>query len=83
MYAHLCHSEIDPLDDERNGSKRLLSYYPQHHQFHGISSRPSSPVPSKTPFSIATTSLFPTQQNLYSGHHHMSNLHEGDLINLN
>lgn len=70
-FAHLC----DSPDDDRNTSKRLLQYYPQSHQYHAINSRASSPIPSKTPFTL-TSPLFPPQQ-IYSGHH-MTNLHEGN-----
>ena len=71
MYAHLCHSEGESPDDERSGNKRLLQYYAQPHQFHAINHRASSPIPSKTPFTL-TTPLFPPQQ-IYNGHH----IHEG------
>ena len=74
-FAHLCHSEGDSPDDDRSSSKRILQYYPQSHQYHAINSRASSPIPSKTPFTLASP-LFPTQQ-IYNGHH-MSNLHEGN-----
>lgn len=75
MYAHLCHPEVDSApDDEKD---KLLQYYPQsHHTFH---TRPSSPIPQKTTFTL-TSPLFPAQ-NIYNSHHHMSNLHEGNLIN--
>lgn len=72
MYAHLCHPEIESLED---GSKRILQYYPQAHQFHAGSSRLSPPtVASKTPFTMATP-IFSTPQ-FYNGHP-MGNLHEG------
>lgn len=74
MYAHLCHSEVDSPDDDRSSSKRILHYYPQPHQFQAVNTRASPP---KTPFSLTAT-LFPSTQQIYNGHHHMSNLHEGN-----
>jgi hypothetical protein len=44
MYAHLCHSETEVIDDDRN-SKRFLQYYPQHQfHLHSVNSRSISPI---------------------------------------
>lgn len=72
MYAHLCHSDVEPQDGDRNSSKRILQYFPQPHQFHTIDSRAPSPSPL-----IGPATIFPHQQ-LYNGHQ-MGNLHEGML----
>lgn len=77
MYAHLCQTDCDNLDDDRNNSKRILQYYPQPQHIHQLH-RASSPISPKSSFSLSTTALFPSQQNLYNNHQ----LHEGDL-NLN
>lgn len=78
MYAHLCHSELETIDEDRNSTKLdgkfILQYYPQSHQFQTINSRTSPPIPTKTPFTL-TSQLFPSQH--YTGHH-LSNLHEGN-----
>ena len=74
MYAHLCQTDCDNPDDERNNSKRILQYYPQPQHIHQLH-RASSPISPKSSFSLSTTALFPSQQNLYNNHQ----LHEGDL----
>lgn len=70
MYAHLCQTESETVEDERsNQTKKILQYYPQN-QFHSsINSRASSP--SRTHYAPLH---FPTQQ-IYNGH--VSNLNDG------
>jgi hypothetical protein len=75
VYAHLGHTDLDAYELERNSSKKFLQYYPQTHQFTALNARSSPPIPTKPPFSLAS-SLFPSQQ-IYNGPH-ISNLHEGN-----
>ncbi|CRL07406.1 CLUMA_CG020379, isoform A [Clunio marinus] len=72
MYAHFCHSEIEFTDEDKQ-SKRLTQYYPQTHQFNVMNVARITP-PSKTPFTLNSPLVFPSQQ-IYSGQH-FSNLHE-------
>ncbi|CAO1431267.1 unnamed protein product [Diamesa serratosioi] len=77
MYAHLCQIDCDNQDvDDRNNSKRILQYYPQPQHIHQLH-RASSPISPKSSFSLASTALFPSQQNLYNNHQ----LHEDYMSN--